>query len=148
MKRGEKRPLLRLPFYTYTTRILTKTRINPLGDKRLVDVDSELLLEDELALLVLFGSHIGTVILPSERGLALDATDISHRMQASGHVAILGISQIDVGDQIEKISSSMLTVERTTHQILDCGQVSLAFLAAEHTLATKVLFVCHAHLTR
>ena len=117
-----------------------------LGTRRLLDVNRQLLLKNELSLLVLLRSNVRSIILPAERGLALDAADIPYCMQTRSHVSILRLSQSNVGDRIKEVGSTMLTVESAADEVLDDREVRLALFAAKDALAAKVLFVCHAHL--
>lgn len=71
----------------------------------------ELGLEDELALLVLFGRLVGLVVFPADRLLAMPAIDVAHNVAPSGHVALGGFALGDIDDLVEEVGFAVLTAE-------------------------------------
>lgn len=75
------------------------------------DIAEELLLEDELPLLVLLRALVGLVVLPPDHLFTLPAGDVSHRVSASGHVAVAGLRSLGVHHAVEEEGFAMLATE-------------------------------------
>jgi hypothetical protein len=71
----------------------------------------QLLLQDELALLVLLRALECLVVLPSDHLFALAACDISYDVPSGGHVAVARFRSLGVNDAVEEEGFAMLAAE-------------------------------------
>lgn len=69
----------------------------------LADIAQQLVLEDELALLVLLAALVRLVVLPPHRGPALPAQEVADNVPARRHVALLGGRRRHVDDAVEEV---------------------------------------------
>lgn len=137
-----------------------------------VHLAKQLLLQDELALLILLGALEGLVVLPPNNLFALPTGDVAHGVLAGGHVAIARVGGLDVHDDVEEVGFAVLAAEvlRMDKLLVCCrscaqcsvgecmaetypaddlivvGKVSLAVLAAVDALGVEVHVVGEAHL--
>ena len=77
----------------------------------LADVAEQLGLEDELALLVLFAGFVGLVVLPTDRFVALAASDVADNVPACRHVTFARLASRHVHDTVEQIRLAVLAAE-------------------------------------
>ena len=77
----------------------------------LVDLDEQLCLQDELALLVLLSRLICLIVFPTNGVLTLSAEDVSDNVPAGGHAALVRVPQDNVDDVFEEEGLAMLTAE-------------------------------------
>ena len=82
------------------------------------DLAKQLLLQDELALLVLLGTLVRLIILPPNHLFALSASDVAHGVTARGHVAVARLGGLDVDDAVEEEGFAVLAAE-----VLDFGRI-------------------------
>lgn len=86
------------------------------------DIAQKFGFEDIFAFLVFLCCFERLVVLPAYRLFALSACDIANYVFTSGHIALVGLTSIDVDDHMEKVCLPMLS--------------------------TKVLFANHKHRQR
>lgn len=77
----------------------------------LVHIGKQLGLQNELALLVLLAGLIGSIVLPSDHLLALTAVDVPDDVAARRHVALAGVTGLDIDDRVEEVGFSVLASE-------------------------------------
>lgn len=83
-----------------------------------VHLAEQLLLQDELALLVLLGALESLVVLPPDNLFALATGDVAHGVLAGGHVAIARVGGLDVHDDVEEVGFAVLAAEVLRTRIL------------------------------
>lgn len=110
-----------------------------------LDVGHEVLLEDELALLVLFRRDVGAVVLPAQDGMALIAPYIADGVHARGHVPVLWLAKVDIDDLVKEECLAVLAVELARDERVYRGEVGVALHAAEDAVGAEELGVGHAH---
>ena len=71
----------------------------------------QLLLQNELALLVLLRALVGLVVLPPDHLFTLPAGDVSHGVSAGSHVAVAGLRSLGIHHAVEKEGFAMLATE-------------------------------------
>lgn len=77
----------------------------------LLDLTQQLSLQDELALLILLRRLVRAVVLPPDGSLTLPAADIAHDVATRRHVALVGLAQLDVDDDVEEVGFAVLAAE-------------------------------------
>lgn len=124
----------------------------------------QLLLQDELALLVLFRALKCLVVFPPNHLFTLSACDVSHNVSAGGHVAVAWLGSLSVYDAVEEEGFAVLATEvlrekalalaceqrnsittYTANDLVMVGKVSLAVLAAIDAIGVEIDVVGEAH---
>jgi hypothetical protein len=75
------------------------------------NIAQELLLEDELSLLVLLRALVGLVVFPPDHLFTLPASDVSHSVSASGHIAVARLRCLGIHHAVKEESFAMLAAE-------------------------------------